>query len=129
MTVSSSIGHRQRKKFEHLRPIIIESKVIFLAANGGASCNVLTARHAGFDPASSLFLDSCFPDCVVMCKVPCFVILNEVKNLMILNDSVAEILRLSPQNDITTQSLRRNDCVKIVMRCLITDGSINLYQT
>ena len=34
------------------------------------------------------------------------VILNEVKNLMISNESIIEILRLSPQNDITTQSQR-----------------------
>ena len=33
-----------------------------------------------------------------------FVILNEVKNLMISTESIIEILRLSPQNDITTQS-------------------------
>ena len=31
-----------------------------------------------------------------------FVILNEVKNLMISTESIIEILRLSPQNDITT---------------------------
>ena len=35
-----------------------------------------------------------------------FVILNEVKNLMISTESIIEILRLSPQNDITTQSLK-----------------------
>jgi len=34
-----------------------------------------------------------------------FVILNEVKNLMISTESIIEILRLSPQNDIMTQSL------------------------
>ncbi len=34
------------------------------------------------------------------------VILNEVKNLIILTESTVEILRLSPQNDIATQSLR-----------------------
>jgi hypothetical protein len=33
-----------------------------------------------------------------------FVILNEVKNLMISNESIIEILRFSPQNDIKTQS-------------------------
>jgi hypothetical protein len=32
-----------------------------------------------------------------------FVILNEVKNLMISNESIIEILRFSPQNDIKTQ--------------------------
>ena len=32
-----------------------------------------------------------------------FVILNEVKNLMISTESIIEILRLSPQNDITTK--------------------------
>jgi hypothetical protein len=32
------------------------------------------------------------------------VILNEVKNLMISTESTIEILRLSPQNDITTPS-------------------------
>ncbi|OGP76888.1 MAG: hypothetical protein A2V86_10915 [Deltaproteobacteria bacterium RBG_16_49_23] len=30
---------------------------------------------------------------------------NSVKNLMISTESIIEILRLSPQNDITTQSL------------------------
>ena len=35
------------------------------------------------------------------------VILNEVKNLMNSTESTAEILRLSPQNDIRTQSHRR----------------------
>jgi hypothetical protein len=34
------------------------------------------------------------------------VILSEAKNLIISNESTTEILRLSPQNDITTQSLR-----------------------
>jgi hypothetical protein len=34
-----------------------------------------------------------------------FVILNEVKNLIISTESIIEILRLSPQNDIVTQSL------------------------
>ena len=34
-----------------------------------------------------------------------FVILNEVKNLMISTESIIEILWLSPQNDIATQSL------------------------
>ncbi|OGP76884.1 MAG: hypothetical protein A2V86_10895 [Deltaproteobacteria bacterium RBG_16_49_23] len=38
-----------------------------------------------------------------------FVILNEVKNLMISTESIIEILRLSPQNDITTQSLKGED--------------------
>jgi hypothetical protein len=38
-----------------------------------------------------------------------FVILNEVKNLIISTESIMEILRLSPQNDIATQYLRRND--------------------
>jgi hypothetical protein len=35
-----------------------------------------------------------------------FVILNEVKNLIISTESIIEILRLSPQNDIVTQSLK-----------------------
>jgi hypothetical protein len=34
------------------------------------------------------------------------VILNEVKNLIISTESIIEILRLMPQNDITTQSRR-----------------------
>ena len=38
-----------------------------------------------------------------------FVILNEVKNLMISTESIIEILRLSPQNDIATQSLAGED--------------------
>ena len=33
------------------------------------------------------------------------VILNEVKNLIISTESIVEILRLMPQNDIKTQSL------------------------
>jgi hypothetical protein len=32
---------------------------------------------------------------------------NSVKNLIISTESIIEILRLSPQNDITTQSLRK----------------------
>jgi len=35
-----------------------------------------------------------------------FVILNEVKNLIISTESIIEILRLAPQNDITTQPPR-----------------------
>jgi hypothetical protein len=34
------------------------------------------------------------------------VILSEAKNLIISSESTMEILRLSPQNDITTQSCR-----------------------
>jgi hypothetical protein len=34
------------------------------------------------------------------------VILSEAKNLIISTESTIEILRLPPQNDITTQSLR-----------------------
>ena len=34
------------------------------------------------------------------------VILNEVKNLIISTESIIEILRLTPQNDIETQSRR-----------------------
>jgi len=37
------------------------------------------------------------------------VILNEVKNLMISTQSIIEILRLSPQNDIMTQPLKREE--------------------
>ncbi len=33
-----------------------------------------------------------------------FVILNDVKNLIISTESIIEILRLAPQNDIATQS-------------------------
>jgi hypothetical protein len=39
---------------------------------------------------------------------------NSVKNLMISTESIIEILRLSPQNDITTQSLKVGE---IVTRC------------
>ncbi|HSB04681.1 MAG TPA: hypothetical protein VLK23_05750 [Thermodesulfobacteriota bacterium] len=35
-----------------------------------------------------------------------FVILNEVKNLIISTESIIEILRLTPENDITTQFLK-----------------------
>jgi hypothetical protein len=55
---------------------------------------------------------TCYPspspsrDCVVMGRNAVIVILNEVKNLMISTESIIEILRLSPQNDITTQSPR-----------------------
>ena len=38
-----------------------------------------------------------------------FVILNEVKNLMDSIRYTTQILRLPPQNDITTQSLGRED--------------------
>jgi hypothetical protein len=37
------------------------------------------------------------------------VILNEVKNLMNSSESSIEILRLSPQNDITTRFLTGED--------------------
>jgi hypothetical protein len=36
--------------------------------------------------------------------------LSGMKNLMISNESTIEILRLSPQNDIATQSLMGEDC-------------------
>ena len=45
-------------------------------------------------------------DCVVMGRNAVIVILNEVKNLMISSESIIEILRLSPQNDIATQPHR-----------------------
>jgi hypothetical protein len=41
--------------------------------------------------------------CVTIKKNTQFVILNEVKNLMIFSNCSAEILRLKPQNDIKTQ--------------------------
>ncbi len=43
-------------------------------------------------------------DCVAIGKLLVVVILNEVKNLMISAESIIEILRLLPQNDITAQS-------------------------
>ncbi len=39
-------------------------------------------------------------------RIRMIVILNGVKNLIILTESIAEILRLPPQNDIATQSPR-----------------------
>ncbi len=39
-----------------------------------------------------------------------FVILSEAKNLIISTESTMEILRLTPQNDITTQSLKGGSC-------------------
>jgi hypothetical protein len=45
-------------------------------------------------------------DCVAMRELVMVVILNEVKNLMISTELIIEILRLPPQNDIATQSLR-----------------------
>ena len=42
--------------------------------------------------------------CVAIGDLLMVVILNEVKNLMNSSESSIEILRLSPQNDITTQS-------------------------
>ncbi len=59
-------------------------------------------------------------DCVAIGKMSCFVILNEVKNLMISNESIIEILRLSPQNDIPTQPPRAEGGKK---------GDGNRYQT
>jgi hypothetical protein len=44
-------------------------------------------------------------DCVAMGELALLVILSEAKNLIILNESTIEILRLPPQNDTTTQSL------------------------
>ena len=43
-------------------------------------------------------------DRVAMGEFEMIVILNEVKNLIISTESIVEILRLMPQNDITTQS-------------------------
>ncbi len=43
-------------------------------------------------------------DCVAIGKLLMIVILNGVKNLMISSESTIEILRLSPQSDITTRS-------------------------
>jgi hypothetical protein len=40
------------------------------------------------------------------------VILSEAKNLIISTESTIEILRLPPQNDITTQSLGEEERVK-----------------
>jgi len=45
-------------------------------------------------------------DCVVIGGKAMLVILNEVKNLVESIGWKTEILRLMPQNDITTQSLR-----------------------
>jgi hypothetical protein len=41
--------------------------------------------------------------CVAIGDLPMVVILNEVKNLINSTESSIKILRLSPQNDITTQ--------------------------
>ena len=57
-------------------------------------------------------MDSRLPDCVIMPKTPIIVILNEVKNLTISIGYANEILRLTPQNDIVTQSLHGNDIVE-----------------
>jgi len=43
-------------------------------------------------------------DCVTMGKLVMAVILSEAKNLIISKESITEILRLPPQNDIATQS-------------------------
>jgi hypothetical protein len=45
-----------------------------------------------------------------------FVILNEVKNLRESMGYKAEILRLSPQNDITTQSPKRGNIPPLEIR-------------
>jgi len=50
-----------------------------------------------------------------------FVILNEVKNLIILATCNIEILRLKPQNDITTQSLNRGMTTKDKQCIYLTD--------
>jgi hypothetical protein len=44
-----------------------------------------------------------------------FVILSEMKNLMISSESMAEILRLSPQNDIVTQFSRERGIIEYVL--------------
>jgi hypothetical protein len=56
--------------------------------------------------AIRLFVIPDFGGCVTIKKNTQFVILNKVKNLMILANCSAEILRLKPQNDIVTQPLR-----------------------
>ena len=48
-------------------------------------------------------------DCVAMMKTAKCVILNKVKNLMHSIRYTTQILRLTPQNDITTQSLTGED--------------------
>jgi hypothetical protein len=48
-----------------------------------------------------------FRDCVAMGELVMVVILSEAKNLIISTESTIEILRLQPQNDITTQSPER----------------------
>ena len=52
----------------------------------------------------TLTLASPTGDCVAMGKRRSVVILSEAKNLIISTESTIEILRLSPQNDIKTQS-------------------------
>jgi hypothetical protein len=44
-----------------------------------------------------------------------FVILNEVKNLTISTESIIEILRLTPQNDIVTESPRGEEAVVVIL--------------
>jgi len=46
-----------------------------------------------------------------------FVILNEVKNLIISTESITEILRLTPQSDITTQSPKGEG--DLIIRCIL----------
>jgi hypothetical protein len=58
-------------------------------------------------------LDSRLRGCVAITLKCRFVILNEVKNLIISMCCKTEILRLGPQNDIVTQSLRGNDGLKM----------------
>jgi hypothetical protein len=60
-----------------------------------------------------------FRDCVAIGKLLMVVILNEVKNLMISTESTIKILRLSPQNDITTQSLAKGG-IKGGLRVILT---------
>ena len=60
-----------------------------------------------------------FRDCVAIGKLLMVVILNEVKNLMISTESTIKILRLSPQNDITTQSLAKGG-IKGGLRAILT---------
>ena len=58
------------------------------------------------------------------------VILNEVKNLIISTESIVEILRLMPQNDIATQSLKREglSCLSVSPRMVFHNFFDNIDQ-
>jgi hypothetical protein len=67
--------------------------------------------------------------CVLMEELAMVVILSEVKNLIISTESTIEILRLAPQNDITTQPLKGRAIVASCTRFLPFQGPVCVLRT